>query len=461
MQKWWSLLLRAIKGTEKNFTTGSINRAIFFLAIPMIMEMLMESAFALVDIFFVAQISTDAVAAVGLTETVVTLVYSIAIGLAMAATAMVARRVGEGKHREASWVAGQAIWLGIGISVLVSIFGTIYAPNILRLMGASETLIANNVGYTRIIFASNTVIVLLFLINGVFRGAGDASLAMRALWLANGLNILLDPLFIFGIGPFEGMGVTGAAVATTIGRAAGVSFQLYVLFRGSSILRLKTMVLRVSRSIILRLLNIASTGASQFLIGSASWIFLMRIIARFGDDTVAGYTISIRLIIFTILPAWGLANAAATLVGQNLGAGKPERAEISVWRTAFYNMLFLLSVSVVFFLNAEFLIGMFTKDPLVISAGVQSLKIFCIGYTFFSYGMVISQSFNGAGDTRTPTVINLICFWLVEIPLAYFLAIYSNWGPSGVYWSIAISESLLAVIAVYLFRLGRWKLVKA
>ncbi|MBR9921924.1 MAG: MATE family efflux transporter [Bacteroidetes bacterium] len=460
MQKWWQLLMRAVRGTEKNFTSGSINRAIFFLAIPMILEMIMESLFALVDVFFVSRIGTDAVAAVGLTETVVTLVYSLAIGLAMAATAMVSRRVGEKKYREASWVAGQAVFVGIIISIITGVLGCAFAGDILRLMGASEELIASNVGYTQIIFASNIVIILLFLINGIFRGAGDASLAMKALWLANGLNIILDPLFIFGIGPFPEMGVAGAAVATTIGRGVGVSFQLYLLFRGGGILRLKSTAIRISRRIITRMLDIASTGAFQFLIGSASWIFLMRIVAQFGDETVAGYTISIRLIIFTLLPAWGLANAAATLVGQNLGAKQPERAEISVWKTAFYNMLFLLSVSVLFFLTAEPLIGLFSQDAAVVSAGVLSLKIFCVGYTFFAYGMVITQAFNGAGDTRTPTAINIFCFWLLEIPLAYFLAILSDWGPSGVYWAIAISEATLAVIAVFLFRRGRWKLVE-
>ena len=460
MQKIIRLIIDAIKGKEKNFTSGSINRAIILLSIPMILEMVMESLFALVDAFFVAKVSVDAVATVGLTESVITLVYSVAIGLSMAATAMVARRIGEGDHESAAKAAAQAIMIAVSISVVFSVLGFIFAADILRMMGGDEQLIASGVGYTRILFASNIVIMLLFLLNGIFRGAGDASLAMRSLWLANILNIILDPLFIFGIGPFPELGVMGAAVATTIGRSVGVAYQLYILFNGKSVIKLYLEQFKAQWEIIKKLINVAATGAGQFLIASASWIFLMRIISFFGSEAVAGYTIAIRLIIFTILPSWGLANAAATLVGQNLGAKEPERAEASVWKAAFFNMLFLLSVSIIYFIIAPPLLGMFTNEPAVIEAGIISLRIICAGYIFFAYGMVISQAFNGAGDTRTPTVINFFCFWMLEIPLGYFLAVTLNWELAGVCWAIAISEAIMAITCILIFRKGKWKTVK-
>ena len=460
MNELWKTLKTALTGEEKNYTTGSIDRAIVLLSIPMVLEMLMESLFAVVDVYFVSKVSVDAVATVGLTETVITLVYSLAIGLSTAATAVVARRVGEGKPEEASVAAMQSIWIAVALSLLLGVAGFIFADDILRLMGGSETLIAEGVGYTRIMLSTNVVIMLLFLLNGIFRGAGDASLAMRSLWLANGLNIVLDPLFIFGIGPFPEMGVAGAAVATSIGRGTGVLFQLYILLRGTGVIHLLRRHLVLQWEIIRRIVRVAAGGAGQYLIASASWIFMMRIIAVFGSEIVAGYTIAIRLIIFTILPSWGMSNAAATLVGQNLGAGKPERAEASVWRSAFFNILFMVSVSVVFFLGAEQLISLFTSEDGVISAGVVCLQIICAGYVFFAYGMVVGQAFNGAGDTRTPTLINLVCFWLLEIPLGYLLAVNLEIGPAGVYWAIAISEAMLAVICVVLFRQGRWKLVQ-
>ncbi|MEO1713059.1 MAG: MATE family efflux transporter [Bacteroidota bacterium] len=461
MRRILDLIRSALDGSEKDYTKGSINRAIVLLSIPMVLEMLMEALFAVVDVFFVAKIGTNAIATVGLTETVITIIYSLAVGLSMAASAMVARRVGEKKPEEAAEAAAQGIWIGLVFSLLLGVVGAWQAPNILRLMGGSEELIAEGVIYARILLGTNVVIMMLFLLNGIFRGAGDASLAMRSLWLANGLNIILDPILIFGWGPFPEMGLAGAAIATSIGRGIGVIYQLYILFNGKGVVKVLRKHLRIQTTIIIRLLRVASGGTSQHLIASASWIFLMAIISNFfGEETVAGYTVAIRLVIFTILPSWGMANAAATLVGQNLGAGLPERAEKSVWRAANFNVLFLLIVSFLFFFQGHFFIGLLTDVPSIIEAGATCLRILSIGYVFFAYGMVVGQAFNGAGDTRTPTFINFICFWMVEIPLSYLLAVTLNWGPAGVYWSIAIAETLLAVLCILVFRRGRWKLVK-
>jgi len=460
MQKIYNIFVEALDGKEKDFVSGSINRAIVLLSIPMILEMAMESLFAVVDAFFVAKISVQAVAAVGMTESVITIIYSLAIGLSTAAAAMVSRRIGEGKPAKAAVAAMQAIYIATAISVIVGIFGLVYAEDVLRWLGGDDDMIRNCVGYTRIAFGSNIAIMLLFLLNGVFRGAGDAAIAMRSLWLANGINIILDPILIFGFGPIPAFGIEGAAIATAIGRSVGVLYQLNILWKGTSIIHLTKEHLYFHWKTTVKLLKIAYTGALQFLIASASWIFLMRIIARFGDDAVAGYTISIRLLVFTILPSWGIANAAATLVGQNLGAKQPDRAEISVWRAAFYNMLFLAAVSVIYFFTAEYLIRIFDDTPAVVEAGVLSLRIICAGYVFFAYGMVISQSLNGAGDTRTPTIINLICFWAMEIPLGYFLAITLDWQLAGVCWAIAISETMAAVLCIWVFRRGKWKLIE-
>lgn len=453
-----SFIWGAIKGTNQSYTSGSINRAIVLLAIPMILEMAMESLFAIVDTFFVSKISADAVATVGLTESVITLIYSIAIGISMAPMAMIARFIGEDNPEKASKVALQAIYMAVVIALLIGIPGAIYADDILRLMGGSETLIRENVGYTRIMFASNLFIMLLFLLNGIFRGAGDASLAMRALWIANIINIILDPLFIFGIGPFPELGVQGAAVATTIGRGLGVAFQLYILTGAHSRVKLYVKDLRVDWDIIKRLGRIAATGAGQFLIASASWIFLVRIIAQnFGSEAMAGYTIAIRLIIFTMLPSWGLGNAAATLVGQNLGAKEPERAATSTWRAAHFNMIYLVTVAILYYAFAPQWVAFFSTDPAVLEAGIQALQIFAIGYIGFGYAMVISQAFNGAGDTRTPTIVNLICFWMIEIPLGYFLALTVGWGLAGVCWAVVIAETLVSVLVIILFLRGKWK----
>ena len=460
MTKFFRLFLAALRGSETNFTSGSINRAIFMLSVPMILEMVMESLFAVVDVFFVAKIGTEAIATVGLTESVLTLVYAVAIGLSTAATALVSRRVGEENHREAGFVVGQVILVSIALALLMGVPGFLFAEDILRLMGGDERLIVNGAGFTRMLFASSPAIMLLYTLSGCLRGAGDASVAMRSLWLANGVNIVLCPVFIFGLGPFPELGVMGSAVATTTGRTIGVLYQLYALTRPKGAIQVLRSDMMPDAALIRNLLSLAIGGTSQFLVGSASWIFLTRILSTYGSDVVAGYTIAIRIIIFTILPSWGLANAAATLVGQNLGAGQPERAETSAWRAAFCNMLFLATVGVGFFLGATPIVGLFDNNGRVVEIAVQCLRVFCLGYLFMAYGMVLTQALNGAGDTRTPTLINIVCFWMVEIPLAYTLAHLLNWGPPGVFWSVAISETLLAAIAVWVFRRGRWKTVQ-
>ncbi|MEM8909278.1 MAG: MATE family efflux transporter [Bacteroidota bacterium] len=461
MRKILHTLRIAIKGSEKEFTSGSINRAILLLSIPMILEMMMESLFAVVDAFFVTKIGVNAIATVGMTESVVTLIYATAIGLSMAATAMVARRIGEQKKEEAAVVAVQVLIIAFIASAILGILGFCFAKDILRLMGGSPELVEEGYQYTRILFAGNISIMLLFLLNGIYRGAGDASIAMRSLWIANSCNIILDPCLIFGWGPFPEMGLTGAAIATTTGRGIGVLYQLYILFYGNNILQIRRRHFRFKWPIIQRLLRISVGGISQHLIASSSWIFMMRIVSAFGSEAVAGYTIAIRIIIFTILPSWGMANAAATLVGQNLGAGHPKRAERSVWRTANFNMVFLILVALVFYIWAPELVTIFeASNPTVINEGTRSLRIISIGYLFFAHGMIISQAFNGAGDTRTPTWINFISFWLIQIPLAYLLAFYFSYGSAGVYWAIAMSEAILALLAILIFRQGRWKMTQ-
>jgi putative MATE family efflux protein len=388
------------------------------------------------------------------------LVYSVAIGMSMAATAMVARRIGEKNPEGAGHAAFQAMLIAFGISIVISVAGIYFAKDILRLMGGSDELIAKGYGYTQWMLGSNLCIMFLFLINGVFRGAGDASMAMRSLWLANGLNIILDPIFIFGLGPIPAFGVEGAAIATTIGRSTGVLYQLYGLFNGKRIIKLTVANIRIRMATIKKLLNIAIGGMGQFLIESASWIFLVRIISEFGSAALAGYTIAFRIIVFTILPSWGMANAAATLVGQNLGAQKPDRAEKSVWMTAHLNTAFLGVVSVVFFIWARTFVGIFTEDPVVQDYGILALRIICIGYITFAYGMVISQAFNGAGDTRTPTYMNVVFFWIIQIPMAYALALHLQMGFMGAMISVAVAFALHAGACIYLFRKGKWKLVK-
>ncbi|MFT7197329.1 MAG: putative MATE family efflux protein [Marinoscillum sp.] len=460
LSKGFRLLLTALKGKESEFTTGGINRAIFLLSIPMIAEMVMESLFAVADVFFVSKISINAVATVGLTESVLMIIYSVAIGLSMATTAIVARRIGEKQFKLASDAGFQSIFLSVMVGALLGALGFIFAEDILVLMGGAPDLVDEGVGFTKIMFAGNLSIFLLFLNNAIFRGAGDAAIAMRTLWLANGLNIILDPLLIFGLGPIPAMGIEGAAIATIIGRSTGVLYQVYHLLNRRGIIKIgwDNVVFRVKT--VYELIKISLAGMGQFLVETASWIFLVKVMSLFGSEALAGYTIAFRVIVFTILPSWGMANAAATLVGQNLGAGQPDRAEQSVWKTAFFNMLFLGMVSVVFFLAADPIIGIFTKEPIAKEIATNALKIICIGYVFFAYGMVIGQSFNGAGDTKTPLLINFVVFWLIQIPLAYYLAVYLDWQSTGVFVTISFCHSLQALISIYIFRKGYWKTVQ-
>ncbi|MEQ9050849.1 MAG: MATE family efflux transporter [Marinoscillum sp.] len=453
----FKLFIAALRGTESEFTSGSINRAIFLLSIPMIAEMVMESLFAVADVFFVSRVSVNAVATVGLTESVLMIIYSVAIGLSMATTAIVARRVGEKKFKKASDAGFQSIFLAVIIGALLGGVGYIFAEDILILMGGKPDLIAEGLGFTQIMLAGNLSIFLLFLNNAIFRGAGDAAIAMRALWLDNGLNLILDPLLIFGWGPVPAYGVEGAAIATTLGRSIGVLYQVYHLMNKRGIIKIGWANVVIRFKTVVELLKISLGGMGQFLIESASWIFLVKVMSLFGAEALAGYTIAFRVIVFTILPSWGMSNAAATLVGQNLGASAPDRAEESVWKTAFYNMIFLGLVSVVFYLAAEPIIGIFTVEPGVVVIAVSALQIICFGYVFFAYGMVISQAFNGAGDTRTPLIVNFFVFWVIQIPLAYWLSVYLDWQANGVFFTIAFCHSLQAVISILLFRRGRWK----
>jgi len=447
----------AIKGSEQDFTEGRIGRAILMLAIPMVLEMSMESLFGLVDVYFVAKLGPDAIATVGLTESMLTIVFGVAMGLSMATTAMVARRIGEKDTEGAAVAAGQAIMIGIVISIPVMIVGFIYSADLLRLMGASEGVVETGTGYCMAIIGTNVIIMLLFLINAIFRGAGDAAIAMRVLWVSNAINIVLDPCLIFGLGPFPEMGVTGAGVATAIGRGVGVIFQLWILIGGRGRVKITLRQLQPDLRVMWRLFRISLGGMFQFLVATASWLALVRIIAVFGSAALAGYTVALRIIIVTILPSWGIGNAAATLVGQNLGAGKPERAERSVWVTGFVNMVFLAIVTVVFLTFAEPLIRIFTNEEEVIPYGVACLRMISYGYIFYAYGMVMVQAFNGAGDTFTPTLINLLCYWIIQIPLAYWLAMKTSLGAQGVFLAITITESLLAVVGIIVFRKGKWK----
>ncbi|MEE9364463.1 MAG: MATE family efflux transporter [Cellulophaga sp.] len=460
LQKLAKHFITAVTGKQTEFTTGSIRKAIFMLSVPMILEMCMESIFALVDILYVSKISVNAVATIGLTESVVTLVYAIAIGLSMAAMAIVARRIGEKDVKGAKEAAVQAILLGIIVAIGIGIVGFVYAKEILQLMGASPSLIEEGYGYTKLLIGGNITILLLFLINAIFRGAGDASIAMWTLVLSNVLNIVLDPIFIFGWGPIPEYGVMGAAIATNIGRGTAVLFQLSILFFGWSRIKigLKDIVFRMQ--ILLNLVRISAGGIAQFLIGTSSWVILMRIMSEFGSEVLAGYTIAIRVMLFTLMPAWGMGNAAATLVGQNLGAKQPDRAEKSVWIAGKYNAYFIVIVSIIYFSFSKEIISWFNTTPEVVANGSLCLQVIAAGYIFYAYGMVISQAFNGAGDTKTPTKINFIAFWLFQLPFAYLAAITYELGPLGVFLAITLAEVLLSVIAIIWFKKGHWKKVK-
>jgi putative MATE family efflux protein len=456
-QGLWRSIREALRGSHQDYTSGNLNRAILLLAIPMVLEMVLESLFAVVDVFFVGRLGADAVATVGLTESLLSLIFAVAIGLSMSTTAMVARRIGEKDPEDASVSGVQAIVLGLSVSLLVGVPCFIFAPKLLQLMGATPDIVTIGSGYARIALGGSGAILMLFLNNAIFRGAGDAAIAMRLLWVSNIINLVLDPCLIFGLGPFPRMGVTGAALATFTGRSIGVLYQFYRLGKGTERLPSLARHLRVNMAVLWRLLRVSITGILQFAIAHTSWIGLVRIVSTFGAAALAGYTIAIRIIIFVILPSWGLSNAAATLVGQNLGAKKPERAESSVWRTGFYNMVFLGAIGVVLIVFAEPVVRLFTQDPEVVPLAASCLRILSYGNIGYAYGMVMLQAFNGAGDTITPTWVNLFGFWFLEIPLAYWLAIPMNLRSKGVFFSIVIAEGCIAAAGILLFRRGRWK----
>ena len=454
---FWASVREALRGSRQDYTEGPVGRAILLLAIPMVLEMVMESLFAVVDVFFVSRLGADAVATVGLTESLLALVYTVAMGLSIGVTATVARRTGERNPEGAAATAAQGIALGIVIALLIGIPGALLAPQLLAVMGASGSVIESGAGFTRVMLGGDLVIMLLFLINAIFRGSGDAAIAMRTLWISNGINMVLDPCLIFGLGPFPRLGVTGAAVATTTGRGIGVLFQLWSLQRPGGRVRLERRHLRIQPRLMLQLLRLSGSGMLQVLIGTASWIGLIRVLSTFGSEALAGYTIAIRVVLFALLPAWGLSNAAATMVGQGLGAGKPDRAEQAVWRAGFYNLAFLGGLGVLFFSFAPAIIGAFAPDALAARYGTEGLRIISVGFPLYAFGMVLTQAFNGAGDTWTPTLINLACFWCWEIPLALLLATRAGLGPMGVFVAIAVAFSTVAVVSGVLFRRGRWK----
>jgi putative MATE family efflux protein len=456
----WAELRNAIRGTGADYTRIPLRRAVFLLAVPMVLELVLESTFAVVDIYFVAKLGSSAVATVGLTESYLFLLYSIAMGLAMGITALVARRIGEGRREEAAVTAVQALWIALLASVPFAVAGIVWARDLLALMGADAWTLEHGSRYMQWMLGGNAVIMLLFVINAIFRGAGDAAVAMRVLWVANGLNIVLDPILIFGFGPIPAMGIEGAAIATNIGRGAGVLMQLWILFRGGQHIRVLASQLVWRGTILWHIVRTSLGGVGQMIVAMTSWIFLMRILASIGSEAVAGATIAIRIMMFTMMPAWGMSNAAATLVGQNLGAEQPDRAEASVWRIGWYNMAYLVVVSVLFFLLPDRLVGLFSDDPAVVAVGAQWLRI--LSYSFFVYGwwMVAVQAFNGAGDTVTPTRINLVFFWLIQIPLAWLLALQLGWEATGVFWAVFVSETSVGLFTLWLFSRGGWKTMK-
>jgi len=453
----WSSLVEAVRGSHQDYTAGSLNRAILLLAVPMVLEMVLESLFAVVDVLWVGRLGANAVATVGLTESMLSLVFAVGMGLSLSTTAMVARRIGE-KDPEGAAVAGvQAIALGMFVSLAIGLPCLVFAPRLLQWMGASPEIVSVGTGYTRICLGGSGAVLLLFLNNAIFRGAGDAAIAMRLLWVSNIINLFLDPCLIFGWFHFPKLGVTGAALATFIGRSIGVLYQFYRLLKGTERIHILVRQLRLRLDVLWKLIRVSLTGILQFAIAHTSWIGLVRIVSTFGAVAVAGYTIAIRIVIFVILPSWGLSNAAATLVGQNLGAGKPDRAETAVWRTGFYNMLFLGAVGVLFVIFAEPVVRLFISDPAVVPLGAACLRIVSCGNIGYAYGMVMLQAFNGAGDTVTPTIVNFFGFWLLEIPLAYWLAIPRHLQSNGVFWAIVVAEGTIAGTSAILFKQGRWK----
>jgi len=448
----------AVSGTEQDFTEGSLRRAILLLSIPAVLEMIMESVFAIADIYFVSKLGADAIATVGITESVVTIIYAIAIGLGTATASLVSRRIGEKDPASASNTAFQAILTGLAVSIAIGLPGALFAKELLQMMGASKPIIENMTGYTGIMLGGNVVIMMLFIINAIFRSAGDAALAMKVLWIGNIINIILDPCLIFGLGPFPELGITGAAIATIIGRGSAVMVQFYMLFFGKKRVRFILRELSIDFMVMMKLLKLSFGTIGQNLIGTSSWIALVRIISIFGSEVVAGYTIAIRIVFFMLLPSWGISNAASTLVGQNLGAKKPDRAERSVWVTGWVNMTLLGIIGIILFFFPEPFIKQFIDNENVIKSGVLGLRIISIGFIVYGLGNVLVNSFNGAGDTSTPLKINILAFWLVEIPLAWFLAIKLGLKEEGVFISIVVAESLMTLIAWFVFRRGKWKL---
>ena len=456
----WSSIGEALRGSHQDFTAGDLNRSILLLAIPMVLEMVLESLFAVVDVFWVGRLGANAVATVGITETLLALVFAIGLGVALSTTAMVARRIGEKDPEDAAISAVQAIVLGLLISVILGVSAGIFAPRLLALMGASPAIVAVGSGYARVALGGCGAIIMLFLNNAIFRGAGDASIAMRLLWVSNILNLVLDPCLIFGLGPFPHLGITGAATATLIGRTIGVLVQFWLLLRGTDRIHILRRHLRLNFVVLWRLLRVSLSGILQFAISNASWIGLVRIVSLFGGAAVAGYTVAIRIVIFFILPAWGLSNAAATLVGQNLGAGRPDRAEQAVWRTGFYNLIFLGTLGIFFIVFATPIVRLFVQDPAVVPIAAMALRIFSCGNMGYAYVMVILQAFNGAGDTFTPTIVNFFGFWVLEIPLAWALAVPAHLGPEGAFLAFVIAQFAIAGASVVLFRRGRWKRIR-
>jgi putative MATE family efflux protein len=454
---FWPSVREALRGGHKDYTVGPIGRSIILLAIPMVLEMCMESIFAVVDIKWVSYLGPDAMATVGLTESMLTIIYSLAIGLSIGVTAMVARRIGEHDTDGAARVAMQSVFLGLLVAFILALIGAPLAPRLLAAMGAAPSVIEHGVWFTRIMLACNVTVVMLFMINAIFRGAGDAAIAMRVLWLANALNIVLGPCFIFGLGPFPKLGIAGAAVATNIGRGTGAIYAFIRLVRKGGRFEIKRQHFRIEPTVMGRLVRLSAVGTFQVFIGMASWIGQVRIISTFGTDALAGYIVGVRVILFALLPSWGMSNAAATMVGQALGAKKPDRAERSVWLAGVYNMCVLGVIGLLFVVFAPQIIWLFTSDPAVMPYGVDCLRIVACGFLFYAYGMVLTQSFNGAGDTWTPTIINLFVFWLWELPLAYLLAITLHFGPRGVFLAIMIAFSSLAVVSAIMFRRGKWK----
>jgi putative MATE family efflux protein len=453
----WSTLREAIRGSTADFTRISIGRAVVLLAVPMVLEMLMESVFAVADVFFVGRLGPDAVATVGITESLMTIIYAVAIGLSVGAAATVARRIGERDADGAARAAAQAILFALGIGVTVGTAGILFAPALLHLMGASDDVVRIGAAFARVMIGASGGVTLLFLVNAVFRGAGDAAIAMRVLWIANAINIILGPCLIFGLGPFPRLGVTGAAIGTSIGRWTGVAIQIYCLTGRDARIVLRRTHLRLDRAVMQGILRISGTAMFQNFIATASYMGLVRIIAGFGSAAVAGNTIGIRVILFALLPSWGVSNAAVTLVGQNLGAGKPDRAEASAWRAGLYNTFCLGSIGLIFLLFAPFIVGIFTNDADVRMYAVQCLRIVSAGFLFYGYGMVLTAAFNGAGDTRTPTLINLFSLWIVELPLAWLLAHRAGMGPSGSFIALSVGFSTLAFVSVWTFSKGNWK----